>query len=92
MASALKYNPSHLRHLDIGGNNLQDSDVKLLRELVESPHFRLEKLRSVQLLIRHVMACDLGCALARLSCFVHRSKIFSLLSERSKESRKYSHL
>ncbi|KAM9346257.1 NACHT, LRR and PYD domains-containing protein 3-like isoform 2-T2 [Symphorus nematophorus] len=44
LASALKSNPSHLRELVLLGNGLQDSDVKLLCDLVESPHFRLEKL------------------------------------------------
>uniref|UniRef100_A0A672ZG50 NACHT domain-containing protein n=1 Tax=Sphaeramia orbicularis TaxID=375764 RepID=A0A672ZG50_9TELE len=44
LAAALKSNPSHLIKLDLRLNNLFDSDVKELEDLVQSPHCKLEKL------------------------------------------------
>ncbi|XP_074499188.1 protein NLRC3-like isoform X2 [Sebastes fasciatus] len=44
LASALKFNPSHLRELQLSENNLKGSGVKVLCDLVKSPNCRLETM------------------------------------------------
>uniref|UniRef100_A0AAZ1XXZ7 NACHT LRR and PYD domain-containing protein n=1 Tax=Oreochromis aureus TaxID=47969 RepID=A0AAZ1XXZ7_OREAU len=44
LAAALKSNPSHLRELNLWGNNLKHPDVKQLSDLKRSPDYRLETL------------------------------------------------
>uniref|UniRef100_A0A3B5KP67 NACHT domain-containing protein n=1 Tax=Xiphophorus couchianus TaxID=32473 RepID=A0A3B5KP67_9TELE len=48
IVSALNTNPSFLKRLELRDNNLQDSDVEQLLDLVESPQFRLQRLRSAR--------------------------------------------
>ncbi|XP_026147948.1 protein NLRC3-like isoform X3 [Mastacembelus armatus] len=48
LVSALKSNPSHLRELDLGHNNLQNPDVWQLCDLVQSPDCSLKTLRSIE--------------------------------------------
>ncbi|CAM4736141.1 unnamed protein product [Leuciscus chuanchicus] len=44
LASALRSNPSHLRDLNLSENKLGESDVKLLSDLKNDPHYKLETL------------------------------------------------
>uniref|UniRef100_A0A3B5B3K3 B30.2/SPRY domain-containing protein n=1 Tax=Stegastes partitus TaxID=144197 RepID=A0A3B5B3K3_9TELE len=46
LVSALSFNPSHLRELDLSYNHPGDSGVKLLSAVVENPHWRLDTVRT----------------------------------------------
>ncbi|KAL1251900.1 hypothetical protein QQF64_019696, partial [Cirrhinus molitorella] len=45
LTSALKSNPSHLRELNLSRNELGDTGVKNLSDLLTNPQFKLEKLQ-----------------------------------------------
>ncbi|XP_057184900.1 protein NLRC3-like isoform X4 [Triplophysa rosa] len=45
LTSALRSNPSHLTHLDLSDNNVGDSGVKLICDVLENPHCKLKTLK-----------------------------------------------
>ncbi|XDV33570.1 hypothetical protein PO909_003943 [Leuciscus waleckii] len=57
LTSALRSNPSHLRDLNLSWNKVGDSGVKLLSDLLQDPHCKLEILR-----LRDCGVTDVSCA------------------------------
>ncbi|XP_067307549.1 NACHT, LRR and PYD domains-containing protein 12-like [Pseudorasbora parva] len=62
LASAVRSNPSHLRKLDLCGNNIGDSGVKLLSVVLENPDCKLEDLWLIECGVT-----DEGCAALALA-------------------------
>jgi len=73
LVSALRSNPSHLRHLDLGGNEMKASDVKLLRSILKSPHYGLQTLRWVKGLSQSTLleqCCPKSSLKVKILCFL----------------------
>lgn len=45
LVSGLRSNASHLRELNLGNNEIGDSEMKLLSNFLEDPYCKLEKLQ-----------------------------------------------
>uniref|UniRef100_A0A673J1N7 Uncharacterized protein n=1 Tax=Sinocyclocheilus rhinocerous TaxID=307959 RepID=A0A673J1N7_9TELE len=57
LTSALKSNPSHLRELDLSVNQIKNTGVNHLCDVLKDPHFKLERLR-----LRCCEMTDEGCS------------------------------
>ncbi|KAL1276473.1 hypothetical protein QQF64_036096, partial [Cirrhinus molitorella] len=57
LTSALKSNPSHLRELDLSGNELRNTGVNYLCDVLKVSHCKLDRLR-----LRICLMTDKGCS------------------------------
>uniref|UniRef100_A0A672J800 NACHT domain-containing protein n=1 Tax=Salarias fasciatus TaxID=181472 RepID=A0A672J800_SALFA len=98
LSSVISSQSSSLTHLDLSNNDLKDSGVKLLFHGMESPHCKLEALRSgsscclIRLMLVHVCASSLsGCLVSEEGCASLVSAVRSKSSHLRELDLSYNH-
>ncbi|XP_056589652.1 NACHT, LRR and PYD domains-containing protein 3-like [Triplophysa dalaica] len=96
LASALRLNPLHLRELDLRYNHPGDSGMKLLYDLLEDPHSKLQILNvdhSGEAMIKaglHKYACDLTLDPNTVNTHLCLSEENRMVTRLKKEQESYS--
>ncbi|XP_029954935.1 ribonuclease inhibitor-like, partial [Salarias fasciatus] len=86
ISSALKSDPSHLKHLDLSFNKLQESSVKILCSGLESPNCNLETLRLIHCSLSDISISPLASALKSNPSLLKHLKLLNLSGNRLQDS------